>query len=505
MQPRIKVFDSSLKNTITEFDAYASSFKGGAYTAASDNTVISGAGVNGGPQVRFFDTKGKSKGNDFFAFDKKFRGGVSVASGDINGDGVNETITAAGPKGGPQVRVFNNKNEPILQFFAYNKNFRGGILVASGDVNGDGKDEIITGTGPGGGPQVRIFNEKGSVIWQTFAFHKNFRGGISVASGDIDGDDKDDLIVSQLSQEQAWVKAYAVNEQKTIHANFLAFPAGFKGGAHVAAADVSGNGKAEIITGAGAGGSSQIRVFDGSGKWIGLQAVAFDKDYSGGVLVEAADINGDKKAEIIASPSPIKISREKCQKNCVALTIDDGYSKGGSFESMIDTLNRRNVKATFFIIGRVMQGRPDLMKKIVSDGHLLANHSYTHGFFTRMPNGQIVHELTYSNDIAKSITGKETKPYFRYPYGSHDGRTDSVVSSLGYRYYGWTADSYDSRGGASVGSITTHSLAGLRDGSIILIHTQSTPTARALDTIISMIQGRGFNLVRLDEMPDAPS
>ena len=109
-----------------------------------------------------------------------FKGSASIAFGDINGDGRAEIITGAGSGGGPQVRVFSLTGKPLLNFFAYDKNFRGGVNVAAGDINGDGRAEIITGAGPGGGPQVRIFDARGLVLSSFFAYEQSFRNGINV-------------------------------------------------------------------------------------------------------------------------------------------------------------------------------------------------------------------------------------------------------------------------------------------------------------------------------------
>jgi len=75
----------------------------------------------------------------------------------------------------------------LLNFFAYDKNFRGGVNVAAGDINGDGKDEIITGAGPGGGPHVRIFNHDGQVISSFFAYSEDFKDGVSVGFSEQSG------------------------------------------------------------------------------------------------------------------------------------------------------------------------------------------------------------------------------------------------------------------------------------------------------------------------------
>jgi subtilisin family serine protease len=150
--------------------------------------IITGAGPGGGPHVRIFKNNGEFK-NQFFAYDKNSRSGVNVASGDVNGDGVYEIITSQNQGETSLIKIFSGDGKKLInQFLAYHPSFRGGVNVASGDVNGDGVYEIITGAGPGGGPHVRIFDYLGNVKGQFFAYDKNFRGGVNVASGDVNRD-----------------------------------------------------------------------------------------------------------------------------------------------------------------------------------------------------------------------------------------------------------------------------------------------------------------------------
>src|SRR5262245_58787118 len=88
-----------------------------------------------------------------------FTGGVTVASGDVNGDGALDLICGAGPGGSPLVKVYSGASgEIIQQFNAFESTFTGGVFVAAGDVNGDGKAEVIVGAGPSGTPRVRVFD-----------------------------------------------------------------------------------------------------------------------------------------------------------------------------------------------------------------------------------------------------------------------------------------------------------------------------------------------------------
>jgi hypothetical protein len=112
---------------------------------------------------------------------------VNVAVGDLNGDGTREIICGAGSEGGPHVRIFNKDGRLINPgFFAYDERFRGGVNVASGDVTGDGIDEIITGPGPGGEPVVKVWNNNGQLIEEPFHVDDGGRDGLEVGVADLD-------------------------------------------------------------------------------------------------------------------------------------------------------------------------------------------------------------------------------------------------------------------------------------------------------------------------------
>jgi serralysin len=119
----------------------------------------------------------------FFAFNANFTGGVTVAAGDVNGDGLADIITGAGPGGGPNVKAFDGKSTQLLHsFFAFSSGFQGGVNVGLGDVNGDGKADIINGAGPGGPPHIRVLDAVNLGTLHSFlAYDAGFRGGLFVA------------------------------------------------------------------------------------------------------------------------------------------------------------------------------------------------------------------------------------------------------------------------------------------------------------------------------------
>ncbi len=191
--------------TLAKFYPYTKNFKGKISLATAnfnrncEKEIVTGVGSSGGPLVKIFNYRGKLISGGFFTFTKKFRGGINLAAGDVNGDGMDEIIVA--PAGGyaPEVKIFDDRGNLLNGFFAYDKNFGGGVSVAAGDVNGDGMDEIITGPGQGGGPLVKIFRNS-TFLNKFFAYDESSRTGISVMTSDIDGDGKNEIMVSENGQ-----------------------------------------------------------------------------------------------------------------------------------------------------------------------------------------------------------------------------------------------------------------------------------------------------------------
>jgi hypothetical protein len=156
--------------------------------------IVIGAGVGGGPQVQILNSAGKLVGS-FFAYDKKLRGGVNVALADIDGDGQPEIITGPGSNDEPRVKIFSLKGILKNSFLAYDFKFRGGVNVAAGDINDDGRAEIITGPVSSGGPQIRIFTGEGKNLNNFFAYDSSYHGGVKVSVSDINEDGSLEILV----------------------------------------------------------------------------------------------------------------------------------------------------------------------------------------------------------------------------------------------------------------------------------------------------------------------
>ncbi|MEY2425022.1 MAG: hypothetical protein QOI61_594 [Actinomycetota bacterium] len=185
--PHVRVFDRFGSPVGPGFFAYSPDFHGGVDVAGlrvgNHDVIVTGAGPGGGPHVKTLDVNGDPVGSGFLAYGADFHGGVSVAAGRPTANGAEEIVTAAGPGGGPHVRLFSSSGTPAGAFDAYASNFTGGV-----DVGGlflgttDTFGGVITGPGPGGGPHVRAFNDSGGVLFELFAYAPSFTGGVRVAA-----------------------------------------------------------------------------------------------------------------------------------------------------------------------------------------------------------------------------------------------------------------------------------------------------------------------------------
>jgi uncharacterized protein (TIGR03118 family) len=292
LAPEVKVYDAKTGAIKFDFLAYSADFLGGVHVAAGDvngdgiDDIITGAGAGGGPHVKVFSGADGSLLFSFFAYDVRFGGGVNVAAGDVNGDGKADIITGAGAGGGPHVKAFSGADLSLLDsFFAYDPMFGGGVNVAAGDVNGDGKADIITGAGAGGGPHVKAFSGADlSLLASFFAFDVRFAGGVFVAAGDVNGDGKADIITGAGPGLNPQVNVFSGVDLSRL-ASFDAYDASFIGGVRVATTDVNGDGKADIVTGAGPGGGPHVKAFDGTSLAVLDSFFAFDPNFRGGIYV----------------------------------------------------------------------------------------------------------------------------------------------------------------------------------------------------------------------------
>ncbi len=255
---------------ISSFNLYPQ-FQGAIHVGAGDfegngqYSIVTAPGIGGGPHVMVIDPSTGAVKSSFFAYNTNFRGGVVVAVGDINGDGIVDIVTGAGPGGGPNVRVFDGRNNQlILDFMAYAPTFMGGVSIALGDVNGDGRLDIITGAGAGGAPHVKAFDAiSGNELLSFMAYDSSFLGGVFVAAGDLNSNGSTQIVTGTGFGGAAHVKIFESRTLAELN-SFYAYDAAFIGGVRVGLTDRNNDGIMDVVTGAGPTGGPHVKIFDGN-------------------------------------------------------------------------------------------------------------------------------------------------------------------------------------------------------------------------------------------------
>jgi uncharacterized delta-60 repeat protein/uncharacterized repeat protein (TIGR01451 family) len=255
-----------------------------------------------------------------------FTGGITVASGDVTGDGTLDLIVGAGP-GAPNghVKVFDGATGgELLSYFAF-PGFRGGVNVAAGDLNGDGRAEILVGAGPGApGGHVKVFSSASGVeLFSFFAYGGGFLGGASVAAGDVDGDRIADIVTgSGAGAPSGHVKAFSGRTGAEL-LSFFAYP-GFNGGVRVSAGDLDGNGRAEVVTGT-FGAAPHVKAFGSFGQEL-ASFFAFDPARTTTVDVAVVDVSGDGRGDVVAATRLGAVPELRAFRGPDFAAIDDPYS-----------------------------------------------------------------------------------------------------------------------------------------------------------------------------------
>jgi hypothetical protein len=328
------------------------------------------------PVVKIFDKFDGEVVAKFLAYEHGYRGGVRVATGDLTGDGVDEIVTAPGRVHAPEVRVFTQLGEELTQFrtLAYASHFDGGVHVAVGDVDGDGRNDIVTS--PSSGPsEIKVFRnvfdpkvplEAQDPIQDTpyrsfLAFPSHFIGGSVVDVADMgtffngavvddsSPDGKAEIIVGSGPGMQSIVKVFDTTPASpAVVRTFLPFDLpndeGFRGGLSIDMARITADAIPDLIVGAGNGGESRVEVWDGRSatKLSSFQAYS-DSSRNAPVRVAGLDKNHDGRADFVVTAQgvdgqtrEIRCFRPLSGELVDSVLEDDPDFCGGYFLDVVD-------------------------------------------------------------------------------------------------------------------------------------------------------------------------
>lgn len=195
-----------------------------------------------------------------------------------------------------------------------------------------------------------------------------------------------------------------------------------------------------------------------------------------------------------------EFSRGDSTQKRIAITFDAGASAKPAAQ-ILKVLAKHNLKCTFFLTGKWMEQNRSVTQQIADAGHEIGNHSYSHRRFTDLSDSEIAVEADKTDHLAIEITDHSTKPLFRCPFGARDKRVLKALADQGYKSIYWDVDSWDSvKKDITAKQIEDRVLEKVRNGSVILMHCGSQPTADALDSLLTKLEAAGYEPVTISQL-----
>lgn len=193
--------------------------------------------------------------------------------------------------------------------------------------------------------------------------------------------------------------------------------------------------------------------------------------------------------------------RGQTAQKLIALTLDDGPNPlKHRTPAMLDTLRNLGVKATFFIVGARAAENPDLIRRMDTEGHEIANHSYTHPNLTYLSPDQVRRELCRTSVVVRDLVGKRPR-FYRPPGGNFNGAIADAASALGMHGAYWTVDGFKFEYSPfRPEELTAYVLKKVKPGTILLLHNAPENTIAALPQIVAALREQGYEFVTMSEL-----
>lgn len=197
---------------------------------------------------------------------------------------------------------------------------------------------------------------------------------------------------------------------------------------------------------------------------------------------------------------------ENTQDKVLYLTFDCGYENGNT-PAILDALKKHNVKATFFVVGNYLETSPDLVKRMLAEGHLVGNHSYHHPDMSRMDKDAFAKELGDLEALYEQITGTPMIKFYRPPQGKYSENNLQIAKELGYKTFFWSLAyvDWDQDKQPTHEEAFNKLLKRVHPGAIVLLHNTSKTNGEILDELLTKWEEMGYTFRALTELPGVGS
>ena len=209
---------------------------------------------------------------------------------------------------------------------------------------------------------------------------------------------------------------------------------------------------------------------------------------------------GSKNKKLLDNANGICLGNK--DKKIIYLTFDNGYEAGYT-SKILEVLKQNDVKATFFITAHYLNSKPELVKQMIDEGHILGNHTVNHKSMPSLSEEQIKKEVMDLHQAIYEKFGYEMK-YIRPPMGEYSEKTLAVTNSLGYKTVMWSFayEDWDEKNQPDEGKSKEKILKNLHNGEIILLHATSKTNTNILDSLLKEIKAEGYEIKSIDDFEE---
>ncbi len=197
------------------------------------------------------------------------------------------------------------------------------------------------------------------------------------------------------------------------------------------------------------------------------------------------------------NPRLIPIYSVERDDEAVSITFDCAWGSD-DMDKILSVLKKHNCRATFFVLGTWAKDNAEVMKKIVSEGHEIGNHSYNHAYYTTLTPSQMLEDMEKCNAEIEKVCN--VKPIlFRAPSGDYNNNVISTVKESGMQYIQWSVDSLDWRN-LTCEQMLERIIPKTKSGDILLFHNDTDHTAESLDKILTELEKKGFSFLKVSDL-----
>ncbi len=202
-------------------------------------------------------------------------------------------------------------------------------------------------------------------------------------------------------------------------------------------------------------------------------------------------------SDTASSSGLVPIYSVERQDNAISVTFDCAWGSE-DMEKILSVLDKHNCKATFFVLGTWARDNSEAMKKIVSKGHEIGNHSYNHTYYTTLSPSAMIEDIKKCNEEIKKACGA-VPTLFRAPSGDYNNSVISTSKETGMEYIQWSVDSLDWRG-LNCDQMLERIIPKTKSGDILLFHNGTKHTAESLDKILTELENKGFKFLKVSDL-----